>query len=64
MRNSIVGAAYDLKAAFDLAAACLKSGLTVEVFNGSLYHPESKAQVSVYNLESFFLTPSEERTLI
>ncbi len=59
MVNKIVGAAYDFKAALDLAAAFAQSGLTVDVFNATAYRP-SKAQAAVYNLESFFLSPEEE----
>lgn len=58
--NLIVGVAYDEKAAFDLAASFIRSGLTVDVFRGNEYHAESKAQAAVYNTESFFMTPDEE----
>ena len=59
MPNRIVGAAYDFKAALDLAAAFVRSGLTVDVFNAAQYRP-SGAQVAVYNLESFFFDPDRE----
>ena len=61
MANKIVCAAYDFKAALDLAAAFARSGLTVEVFNKTQYDP-CKAQAAVYNLESFFWDPDKEYT--
>lgn len=58
--SKIVGAAYDYKASLDLAAAFVRGGLSVDVWNGDTYHAESQTQVSVYNLESFFWTPEQE----
>lgn len=63
MSNKIVGAAYDDKAALDLAAAFARSGLTAEVFSGHTYRP-GKAQAAVYNLNSFFLSPDEEYSAV
>lgn len=58
--NKIVGAAYDLKASLDLAAAFLRGGLTVEVFSGGEYRARSDTQAVIYNTESFFMQPEEE----
>lgn len=56
----IVAAAYDAKAAMDLAAALMRGGLRVEAYNGPAYHPEAQADAVVYNMESFFMEPQKE----
>ena len=56
----VVAAAYDLKAAFDLAAAFMRGGMSVEVYTSWQYRDGCAAQVAVYDTESFFMQPEEE----
>ena len=60
----IVAAAYDLKAAFDLAAAFMRGGMSVEVYTSWQYRDGCAAQVAVYDTESFFMQPEEEYALL
>ena len=63
-KRKIVAAAYDQKAAYDLAMSFARAGLSVEIWNGKVCLQESTAQVSIYNLESFFMHPDEEYTCV
>lgn len=60
----VVAAAYDLKAAFDLAAAFMRGGMRVEVYTSGPYRDDCTAQVAVYDTESFFMRPEEEYALL
>ncbi len=62
--NKIVAAAYDFKASLDLAGAFVRSGLSVDIWNGFRYFKDSRAMVSVYNLESYSLHPEAEYSLV
>lgn len=61
--EQIVAAAYDYKAALDLAAAFLRSGLTAELFCTKEYRPGA-AQAVIFDTESFFLPEEEEYALL
>lgn len=60
----VIAAAYDLKAAFDLASALMRGGISVEVYTSAQYRDGCAAQAAVYDTESFFMQPEEEYALL